>query len=193
MKKNLTCQNYPHLGIPSATSSESWEAHTQDRKRSRNPYFLDYLDFGAQLFLCPWGFLNHLRGTADRFLLAPACALPGIREYSRWSLVVWTITSEAGHHRLAPAPAGPLHFTQGLGSLQPGLRLRRRSSRHLGSDGQIQPSFRVRLWSHFVHLLIDSTDVPGMGLETKNTAGITGLKFTFPQQTSASVSISDLG
>ena len=83
-----------------------------------------------QLFLCPWGFLNHLRGTAGRFLLAPACALPGIREYSCWSRVMWTIESEAvawllpnaaGLHQPYPAPLGLLWASvpSSLGSPEP--------------------------------------------------------------------------
>lgn len=49
---------------------------------------------------------------------------------------------------------------------------------HIYSDGQIQWFFRSRFRSHFVHLFIDSTYVPGMGLDTKNTAGTMELKFT---------------
>lgn len=130
MKKNQTCQNCPHRGVPSATSSESWEAHTWGRERRQNPYFLGCLDSGVPLFLCPWGFLNHLRGTAGRFLLAPACALPRIREYSCWSRVMWTITSEAaawllpnaaGLHQPYPGPLGLLWVSgpSSLGCLEP--------------------------------------------------------------------------
>ena len=116
--------------VPSAMSSESWEVHTWGRERRHNPYFLGCLDSGVQLFLCPWGFLNPLRGTAGRFLLAPACALPGIREYSCWSRVMWTIESEAvawllpnaaGLHQPYPAPLGLLWASvpSSLGSPEP--------------------------------------------------------------------------
>ena len=107
--------------VPSATSSESWEVHTWGRERRHNPYFLGCLDSGVQLFLCPWGFLNHLRGTAGRFLLAPACALPGIREYSCWSRVMWTIASEAAAW-LLPNAAGLPHCLPSLLMSEEALR-----------------------------------------------------------------------
>lgn len=45
------------------------------------------------------------------------------------------------------------------------------------SDGQIQWFFRTKFRSRFVHLFIDSTYVPGLGLDTKNIAGTMELKF----------------
>lgn len=42
--------------------------------------FWGCLDSVLRLFLCPWGFLDHLRGTDVRFLPAPAFALPVIRK-----------------------------------------------------------------------------------------------------------------
>lgn len=127
MKKDQTCQNCPHLGVPSATSSESREAPTWERERGQNPYFLGCLDFGVQLVLCPWGFLNHLRGTADRFLLAPACALPGIRRVQL--LVAGHVDGHKWGCGLAPAKCSRLASALpwvsqpplGLSSLQPGL------------------------------------------------------------------------
>lgn len=140
MKKNKTSQNYSHLGILSATSFESWEAHTKESQRRKNPYFLDYLDFVVQLFLCPWGFLNHLRGTDDRFLLAPAFALPVVRKHSRLSEVLWTITrgkavcdwAPASSHHPCPASLRILSFpTARVLALGPGLS--RKLSLHLQS------------------------------------------------------------
>lgn len=59
-------------------------------------------------------------------------------------------------------------------------------------DGQ-STILQVGLWSHFVHLLINSTCGPGMALDTKITAGIMGLRVTSPQHTPAATAISDGG
>lgn len=55
----------------------------------------------------------------------------------------------------------------------------------LHSDEQIQQFFRISFRSHFVHLFVGSTYVPGMGLDTKNPVDIMELKPTFPQQSFA--------
>lgn len=47
---------------------------------------------------------------------------------------------------------------------------------HIRSDGQTQPSWRIRSRSHFAPSFIDSTHAPGMGLETENTAGTMELR-----------------
>ena len=199
MKKDQTCHNCPHLGIPSATSSASREAPTWERQRGQNPYFLGCLDFGVQLVLCPWGFLNHLRGTADRFLLAPACALPGIREHSCWSRVMRTVTSEAvawllpnaaGSHQPYPGPLSLLWVSVpcSLGSPEP-------------SEAGLSPP--VHRWTNLT--ILQAQALPPLcsfthGFNTRARHGAGGWEYRrhrgtlihFPQQTSAATSISDL-
>ena len=65
------------------SSHKLWKlgTRTTENQRWKNPYFWDCPDFAVQLSPCPSEFLNHLRGTDDRFLLAPAFAWPGIRKY----------------------------------------------------------------------------------------------------------------
>lgn len=46
----------------------------------KDPYFWDCLDFGVKLSPCPWGSLDHRRGTGDHFPRAPAFALPERRK-----------------------------------------------------------------------------------------------------------------
>lgn len=79
---------------PSQPAALKGRKPTPRRVRDQmDPYFLDYLDFAGRLFLCPWGFLSHLRGTGDRFLRAPAFALPATGKCNHSSPVVWAITS----------------------------------------------------------------------------------------------------
>lgn len=146
-----------------------------ENQRGKNPYFWDCQDFAVQLSLCPWGFLNHLRGTDDRFLLAPAFAWPGIRKYNHLSRShgqsqearlcgIWPPPSATGScllshlssirlgSRRSPQPGSGSGDWAVLQTLSP-LTM----TIHIHSDGQTQQSFRIRCRSHFVHLFIDST------------------------------------
>lgn len=129
-----------------------------------------------QLSLCPSGFLNHLRGTDDRFLLAPAFAWPGIRKYNHSSrsygqlqevrlFGAWPLPSAQCcrlmtaltplHHSLRSRwPPQPAFWLWGLSCHANSVFI---CSDHLCTlRWAIPASFRITSRSHFVHLFAES-------------------------------------
>lgn len=98
---------------------------------------------------------------------------------------MWTITGSEAVWELAPLTQGlaiPHSHVSGIRGWAVMLTLSSPAMIvHIHPDGHIQRPFRTRVRSRFAHLFIDSTYVPGMGLDTKTMAGTVELKFIFSQ------------
>lgn len=138
--------------------------------RRKHPYFLDYRDSVVQLFLCPWGFLDHLRGTDGHSRPAPAFALPVIRRGDGCHWSCFCFPSPALSNSVACHAPQPGSYSEGQAITQTP------SPCHdpVPTLGWLNET--PALASSFIHC---SVCVLGTGLAAKNISRATEQKLTF--------------
>lgn len=131
--------------------------------------FLDYRDSVVQLFLCPWGSLDHLRGTDGHSRPVPAFALPVVRRRDSCQWPRLCFSSPALSHSVA------CHVPQSYSEGQPNALIPCPCSDSVPTLGGLNKVI-LRLWLH--HLSTVSMYALGTGLVAKNISCTMERKFT---------------
>lgn len=125
-----------------------------------------------RLFLCPWEFSDHLRGTDGHSHPAPAFALPVIRKWESCHWCCLCLPSPPLSHPVACHAPQLGSYSEGQPFTQTPFPSGARIPT-LGWANKVTPQLRLN------HLFTDSTYVLGTWLVAKNNSCIMERKFTF--------------